>query len=438
MTSSVPPTEPHGSTRLEQPQAAPGATPRDPMDRLFAGLRGSGLFRAEDRWIGGVCSGLAERLRVDPLIVRAAFVLLGLAFGVGVTLYLVAWLLLPDRQGTILLERALRGGDAGAVVLLIVVVVVVTSGFGWAWGWGGPGPLLPLLVVAGAVWFVLSRQGSATTSPYAGATSPGASPTASTGFTPGVEPSRTPAPGPPGLGGPGGPAGGWPAAPAPAPGRQAPPPDPRPRRRTLPGGFTLLILGLATIAGAATTMLTRGTDLGTVADRLGWVAATAVVAAGALVAGLLGRRAVAAGAVAVVLAAGTAVAAAFPTDVALTGPHGNARWQPTTVASQSYDLSTGTGRLDLAALTPQQAGGTLTSHVGAGELRIVVPDDLTVRVRAQVGAGQISSGWPGDPWEVDDGGLGRTRTVTVGTGTPTLTVDARVGLGVITIERTTR
>ena len=30
------------------------------------------------------------------------------------------------------------------------------------------------------------------------------------------------------------------------------------------------------------------------------------------------------------------------------------------------------------------------------------------------------------------------RTVTVGTGTPTLTVDARVGLGVITIERTTR
>ncbi|WP_392424104.1 PspC domain-containing protein [Barrientosiimonas humi] len=461
MTSSVPPTEPHGATRLEPPQTGPGGAPRDPLDRFFASLRGSGLFRAEDRWIGGVCAGLAERLRVDPLIVRAAFVLLGLTFGVGVPIYLVAWLLLPDRQGTILLERGLRTGDVGAVVLMIVAIVVVTSGFGWAWGWGGPGPLLPLVVVAGAVWFVLSRNRPATPSPYAGATSTPTAPfpsagapsagarsagvstwesaTTSAGATPsGTHATTTPAPAPPGLGGPGGPGGGAPTFPAAAPRWQAPPPEPRPRRRTLPGGFTLLVLGLAAIAGAGTTMLTRGTDLGTVADRLGWVAATAVVALGALVAGLLGRRAVAAGAIALVLAAGTAVAAAFPTDVALTGPHGNARWQPTTVASQSYDLSSGTARLDLAALTPQQATGTLTSHVGAGELRIVVPDDLTVRVRAQVGAGQISSGWPGDPWEVDDGGLGRTRAVTVGTGTPTLTVDARVGLGVITIERTTR
>jgi signal transduction histidine kinase/phage shock protein PspC (stress-responsive transcriptional regulator) len=48
---------------------------------------------ASQRLISGVASGFAERVGVDPLVVRLALVLLALAGGVGVLLYLAAWAL---------------------------------------------------------------------------------------------------------------------------------------------------------------------------------------------------------------------------------------------------------------------------------------------------------------------------------------------------------
>ncbi len=54
------------------------------------------LMRSEtDRMIAGVCGGLAEYLNVDPVLVRLAFVVLGLASGVGLVLYVLLWLLMP-------------------------------------------------------------------------------------------------------------------------------------------------------------------------------------------------------------------------------------------------------------------------------------------------------------------------------------------------------
>ena len=41
---------------------------------------------ARDRWIGGVSSGIAHRLGVDPLIVRGVFIVLTIFAGVGVLL----------------------------------------------------------------------------------------------------------------------------------------------------------------------------------------------------------------------------------------------------------------------------------------------------------------------------------------------------------------
>ncbi|HEX3606747.1 MAG TPA: PspC domain-containing protein [Candidatus Dormibacteraeota bacterium] len=54
---------------------------------------------ADDRVITGVCGGLGRRLGIDPLLVRAAFVLLAVAGGSGVGLYIVAWLLSHDPEG---------------------------------------------------------------------------------------------------------------------------------------------------------------------------------------------------------------------------------------------------------------------------------------------------------------------------------------------------
>lgn len=50
----------------------------------------------DDKWIGGVCGGLARYLGVDPTVVRLAFVVLTvLGLGSMILVYLVAWLLMP-------------------------------------------------------------------------------------------------------------------------------------------------------------------------------------------------------------------------------------------------------------------------------------------------------------------------------------------------------
>jgi phage shock protein PspC (stress-responsive transcriptional regulator) len=51
-----------------------------------------------DRRLGGVCGGLAEHFDVDPTIVRLLFVLAGLIDGIGVLLYLILWLIVPEEQ----------------------------------------------------------------------------------------------------------------------------------------------------------------------------------------------------------------------------------------------------------------------------------------------------------------------------------------------------
>ncbi|CAN7192939.1 PspC domain-containing protein [Microbacterium sp. LjRoot45] len=88
------------------PPAAPTMTSRS--DGIFSWTAGLGLVRGEG-WIGGVAAGVAARLRIDPLIVRGILLVIGL-FGFPVLfLYGVAWALLPDLDGRIPLQEAVRG-----------------------------------------------------------------------------------------------------------------------------------------------------------------------------------------------------------------------------------------------------------------------------------------------------------------------------------------
>lgn len=58
------------------------------------------LYRsADDKVIAGVAGGIGARLGIDPLICRIAFVVLTVAGGSGVLIYVIGWLVLP-RQGT--------------------------------------------------------------------------------------------------------------------------------------------------------------------------------------------------------------------------------------------------------------------------------------------------------------------------------------------------
>lgn len=62
-------------------------------------MTGSGLVRPQnDKWIAGVCSGIAKRFGLSTGLVRLVFVIFGLA-GAGEIAYIVLWLLMPKANG---------------------------------------------------------------------------------------------------------------------------------------------------------------------------------------------------------------------------------------------------------------------------------------------------------------------------------------------------
>ncbi len=88
-----------------QPQPQPGPQKNKTSRRFFTWVRSSGLVRGDDRWIGGVCSGIALRLGWSPTLVRALVIVCTLFFGFGAALYALGWFLMPDvRDGHILAE----------------------------------------------------------------------------------------------------------------------------------------------------------------------------------------------------------------------------------------------------------------------------------------------------------------------------------------------
>lgn len=57
------------------------------------------LYRSRsERKIGGVCGGLSEYFDVDPVFIRALFVITTLGYGIGFIAYIVLWIIVPERS----------------------------------------------------------------------------------------------------------------------------------------------------------------------------------------------------------------------------------------------------------------------------------------------------------------------------------------------------
>ncbi|GAA4482818.1 ATP-binding protein [Actinoallomurus oryzae] len=107
--------------------------------------------RAGRRLVGGVCSGLAEHLGLEVIVVRVAFAVL-LAAGVGVVAYVALWLLVPQRAepagprniGQLFAYAALVGGlclftwGAGALNWAMWPIVAGGIGVGVIWQQADP------------------------------------------------------------------------------------------------------------------------------------------------------------------------------------------------------------------------------------------------------------------------------------------------------------
>lgn len=156
-----------------------------------------------------------------------------------------------------------------------------------------------------------------------------------------------------------------------------------------------------------------------------------------LILGAGGRRSGFPGVLAVVLLIVTLVTAPLPARIALSGRIGDELWQPTELSpGTAYSLAARSAVLDLTGLDPTDIDtddDRLPVTVGAGELAIVIPDELTVEVVATVGVGEIAVDDPIEDRSTT--GIGPADTVTIGDGAVDLVIDAQVSAGEITIER---
>jgi phage shock protein PspC (stress-responsive transcriptional regulator) len=106
---------------------------------------------------GGVCAGLAQRLGIDPLILRVAVVAGSAAGGVGVAFYLLGWLLLPvattePRPAPRRRGAARASVQVGAGVTLLTGSLLLTlRELGL---WAGDPVVFPLALAAGGVALV--------------------------------------------------------------------------------------------------------------------------------------------------------------------------------------------------------------------------------------------------------------------------------------------
>ncbi len=426
-----PPTGP--DPRYARPQGSGGSV----LDDAFARLRESGYTRDTDaRWFGGVCSGLAQRWGVDPVLIRAAAVVLVFFGGIGVTAYVVLWLVLPDRRGDLLAERAVRRGDLGPVALLVVTAVLLLGGFlsiGQGNGWIAP---LWVLALVGLAVVLLRRDRVSGTQPTFAPPPPGGTaPPPPPGGAPMSAPTTAAVP----YGGYGGPYGGRPVPPAP-PRPVSPPPPPRPRRRRPSWFVGLMSIGIALVGMGLGAALADPLGYPGSAGTLGLLIGLTGVSLVVLTLGVSGRAAGFSGFVTVVLALMlVGSAAASRVNLEESSGFGDRTWTPVPAAGETrFEHGGGDVVLDLSRFVdgavrtsdPQR----LVVEMGAGDLTILVPEGVDAQVDAAVGFGSIVQHHADGTTAPDSTGPDRQVTTTVGDGPTQVLVDAQLGFGQIIIE----
>jgi phage shock protein PspC (stress-responsive transcriptional regulator) len=364
----------------------------------------------DDRYIAGVCGGLARYLNIDPIIVRVIMAALVVVGGVGVVVYIATWLLAPEDgtdQGV--LESHLPRNDktrmlGWIVAAFLAVGALVGSGPWFGWGWIGPFPLLGIAVL---VWVLARpRHGSTPEAPPAAPSTP--PPTSPAAPTPPAAPVATetgsdtetkpvddtiadgdprpaaddatasttttaqlpPTPPPP-------------VAPTAPPMPPQPPAAPRPRSDH--GALTLLTLAaLLAVIGVMSIVDQSGADI---EGPVYLASALGVVAAGMLVGTWWGngRWLIPFGAILTVTLIAISQLPVWET--------GEIKETPTRSADvlSSYEMGVGRIDLDLTHVEDLAAldGRTITIDNGVGDTLVTLPDNLDVEVTAEINAGHV-------------------------------------------------
>ncbi|MGW5128344.1 PspC domain-containing protein [Streptomyces sp. NPDC004069] len=441
------------------PEAGPAAGAGPQAGTGSGGTDGVPRFRRDraHRMIGGVCSGLGRQCDMDPVIFRITLAVLAATGGIGLIFYGFAWLFVPyDDEDENEVRKLLTGRVDGPALAAVLFALVGCGVFLSMLGNGSVltfGVVLSLLLAGAGYWS--QHRGAPSPDPLAAQAAADAPPEAQAPPAPAVYPSWWRDPivkdgshvgGTGYLWGPGDSRErdvaaavniglGTQARPYTRPVRTEPPRTRGPRGI---GGWVFL---LALLAGALGTRLTwHGHALGT-SLQTGLACALAVFGLGIAVSAFLGRTGFGSILLALITAALLATSTALPKDV--TTQWGHRTWQPAATASvrPEYHLGTGEGTLDLTRIHLGK-GATVTTkaQVGVGRLRVIVPADVTVRAKIEVGIGDIQL--PGDGSQDVDVAPGRRQQITLpatagGKDAGTLDLKLQVGLGQAEVSRAT-
>ncbi|MEU2621189.1 PspC domain-containing protein [Streptomyces sp. NPDC007157] len=441
-------------------EAAGTGAPETEADTTGTGTGTEALprFRRDRRhkMIAGVCAGLGRHTDLDPVIFRITLAVLAATGGIGLLFYGFAWLFVPyedDEENEV--RKLLTGrvdGQALAAVLFALVgcgvlLTMIRNGGVLAFA-----VVLSVLLAGAGYWS--RRRGAPDPDPLAAQTVADAPPEAQAPPISITYPSwwRDPiVKDGTHVGGTGylwGPAD---ARDRDVPGldfrlstpwvhgqdtraRQSTPPKPRGPRWI--GGWIFLF---ALLAGGLGTGLTWDTHpLGT-SLQAGLAGALIVFGLGTAVSSFLGRTGAGSLFLALVTAALLAASTALPSDISTHWTRES--WTPATAAqvATEYDLGTGVATLDLRHIRIAEGQTVSTAaEVGAGQLKIVVPADVTVRMSIDVGVGDIQL--PGDDKKDVDVEPGKHKDVTLrptggAKNTGTLDLDLQVGAGQVEVSR---
>lgn len=384
-----------------------------------------------DAKLVGVCSALARTWDIDPLVVRAAFVIVALLTnGLAVAVYLMLWAILPERGGVAPLHRlfpATRTWSWGALAtaaLLVTAVAAAATGT-------GPGAF----VILALAWIIL-RFGFAGRGPgKQRAQAPLPRPVPTTPFERAAEAwlqrldnleAGRPADWVPADDAPADPAGLYgPTSPWDAP--SAPHPSPAVRRRGL-----RTWLGILVALGSTWTALAVASALGLVVAPLGWASATLLVLGGALLwsarptATVWGRPALLLPVT--ILVALTTLGLLIPTQ--LPSRHVNALGSgKPVVTGQVTHLPIGEHTVDLS--TRAVTDETLRYELGVGDLTVVVPPagNVVVTTHVWLGDATLPDGRVGEGFDI-----GQEWRRDPDPEAPTLVIEVAVGLGEIEVR----
>ncbi|MFC8669269.1 PspC domain-containing protein [Streptomyces sp. NPDC057199] len=450
------------ATAGEEPRA-PGEppTPGSPVTPGEPGVPGvPRKFRRDPRhkMVGGVCAGLGRQCDMDPVIFRIVLAVLSATGGLGLIFYGFAWLFVPnDDEDENEVRKLLTGrvdGQALAGVLFALVGCGVFLSMLSNSGVLTFATTLSLLLAGAGYWSrqratedpdPLAAQAVADAPPEAQAPPvPASFPpwwrepivkdgtyVGGTGYLWGpkdvrdrdiaaaitiahggghVRDIRTRAPKPPG-----------------------------------PRGIGGRVFLFALAAGLLGTRLTWDDRALGASLQTGLACALVVLGLGIALSAFRGRTGAGSIFLAIVTAGLLACSAALPKDISTHWVRTD--WTPATAAAvqEHYDLGTGVGTLDLSRIDVAK-GRTVTTNaeVGLGQLKVILPKDVTVKLVIEVGVGDIQL--PGDDQQDVDVAPGKHKQLTLsptGEGTDkakaggTLDLTLEVGIGQAEVTRGT-